>query len=65
MSDYLSSSRMYDASLCDFSQVLSQEHGSLNFTLFLFVWFGFFLGGGVRDRVSLCSPGCLRTHSIV
>jgi hypothetical protein len=24
----------------------------------------FFMGGGFRDRVSLCSPGCPRTHSV-
>jgi hypothetical protein len=28
------------------------------FKNFLFVWFGFW------DRVSLCSPGCIRTHSV-
>jgi hypothetical protein len=28
-------------------------------------WMWFFLGGeGVRDRVSLCSPGCPGTHSV-
>jgi hypothetical protein len=24
----------------------------------------FFFGGGVSDRVSLCSPGCPGTHSV-
>jgi hypothetical protein len=29
-----------------------------------FVLFCFVLGGGVRDRVSLCSPDCPGTHSV-
>ena len=31
---------------------------------FLFLFFVCFVGGGVRDRVSLCSPGCPGTHSV-
>jgi hypothetical protein len=31
---------------------------------FFFVFVFCFGGGGVRDRVSLCSPGCPGTHSV-
>jgi hypothetical protein len=36
----------------------------LVFGFFLLVSLGFFFGGGVQDRVSLCSPGCPGTHSV-
>jgi hypothetical protein len=34
------------------------------FVLFCFVLFCFVLRGGVRDRVSLYSPGCPGTHAV-
>jgi hypothetical protein len=43
--------------------VADQQSTSGIWVFYLFVYLGF-LGGGVQDRVSLCSPKCPGTHSV-
>jgi hypothetical protein len=57
-------SRVIWLCLCSFQFKMLLLVFSLGLFLYSIFCTNFFMGGGVQDRVSLCSPGCPGTHIV-